>query len=400
VLFQYAAAVDPLAPNNVHAIALQLVGEGKQVLELGAASGHVTRALVERGNSVCAVEAEAGYEEHLRAITQDVLIADLERLDLVRKLAGRTFDVVLAGDVLEHTTNAPLILDQVRHLLNPSGYLVVSLPNISHGDVRLALLQGVFRYRDTGLLDRTHRVFYTLESAAELLYGSGFCDLEVFTKTVPVGQTEMSQDSEGIPSYLVDYVKSDPTSTFYQYVIRARPRADLAVDVDSLLDLSDPNSSEDFSQSPQFHTLRLQNQSLESLNRQLIEEISSLRTSNIKIHEEARLMKDLEEALGTQLTRISEGFKTQYLAALSEIAVVNTRNTQLQHTLSETIDRLAKEMTRSFEAEGRLLESRRMVAKASHLQLELNRVRSSTTWKLGRFLMLPVRAVRRLFRAS
>ncbi len=400
MLFQYASEVDPLAPNNVHAIALQLVGERKRVLELGAASGHVTAALVERGNSVCAVEAEISYEPHLRAITQDVLITDLEQLDLVRKLEGQTFDVVLAGDVLEHTTNAPLILDQIRYLLNPSGYLVVSLPNVSHGDVRLALLQGVFRYRDTGLLDRSHRVFYTLETAAELLYGSGFCDLEVFTKTVPIGETELRQDFDGIPHHLVDYVKSDPKSTVYQYIIRARPRADLTVDVDTFPDSSNPGSARDVPQSSQFYALRLQNRSLEGLNRQLIEEISNLREAILKLEEKARLSTEMEKAMTTEVSRISEDFRRQYLAALSEIGEANTRNAQLQQTLSETIDRLAKEMTRSYEAEGRLLESRRLISQTSRLQLELNQVRSSTTWKIGRFFMFPARIIRRLFSAS
>jgi 16S rRNA A1518/A1519 N6-dimethyltransferase RsmA/KsgA/DIM1 with predicted DNA glycosylase/AP lyase activity len=58
VISRYEIHVDATVPNNAHGIALQLVGEGKKVLELGAAAGHVTRALIKRGNIVYAVQSD------------------------------------------------------------------------------------------------------------------------------------------------------------------------------------------------------------------------------------------------------------------------------------------------------------------------------------------------------
>ena len=55
----YESYVDPLRPNDAHGISLQLVGERKTVLELGAASGHVTKALKDLNNTVTAVEMAA-----------------------------------------------------------------------------------------------------------------------------------------------------------------------------------------------------------------------------------------------------------------------------------------------------------------------------------------------------
>ena len=71
---------------------------------------------------------------------------------------------MVMGDVLEHLRDP---LNSLRHAvrkLKPSGFVVTSLPNIAHGDVRMALMQGKFRYRETGLLDRTHMRFFTLET--------------------------------------------------------------------------------------------------------------------------------------------------------------------------------------------------------------------------------------------
>ena len=98
----YESLVDPLRPNDAHGISLQLVGEGKNVLELGAASGHVTKALKELGNSVTSVERDGRFAEDLSIFADEVIITDLDWLDLRDRLAGKKFDVVLAGDVLEH----------------------------------------------------------------------------------------------------------------------------------------------------------------------------------------------------------------------------------------------------------------------------------------------------------
>jgi phospholipid N-methyltransferase len=50
--FVYDMPVDPDAENNTHAYCVALVGHNKSVLELGCATGHVTKAMVDRGCKV------------------------------------------------------------------------------------------------------------------------------------------------------------------------------------------------------------------------------------------------------------------------------------------------------------------------------------------------------------
>jgi len=89
-------------------------------------------------------------------VAERVIVGDLNVGTLWQELDGEQFDVVTFGDVLEHLLE-PLdaLRAAVRHL-KPSGFVVISVPNIAHGDVRIALLLGTFPYRETGLLDRTH----------------------------------------------------------------------------------------------------------------------------------------------------------------------------------------------------------------------------------------------------
>jgi SAM-dependent methyltransferase len=54
----------------------------------------------------------------------NVFIMDAENITLSTK-----FDVILAGDVLEHLNNPGLFLDKVRSLLNPDGEIVIGVPS-------------------------------------------------------------------------------------------------------------------------------------------------------------------------------------------------------------------------------------------------------------------------------
>ncbi len=392
MISRYETHVDATVPNNAHGIALQLVGEGKKVLELGAAAGHVTRALIERGNTVYAVESDRSLEAALREVTPHVLITDLDRLELVSNLAGHLFDVVLAGDVLEHTIHAPLILDQVRRLLDPNGYIVLSLPNIAHGDVRLALINGDFQYRDTGLLDRTHRVFYTRESACELLESNGFCDLEVFASTTPIGTTEINPRLDILPHTIVDFVQGDPLSSVYQYVIRGRPRQ---IPESPLVRVDETDDPEGGGPELNDSVLRDHVEFLRGFNKKLIEE-------NRDLEERLKNLDERQKALDEQL-RVARGLaefenRDEYLGNLAELGETRARLTQMEETLGSTTLRLEAEMTRAYEAEKRLLEAERGSLELVAVREELRRVRASKTWRIGRFVMLPVRAIRRLFR--
>ena len=219
----YESQVDPLRPNDAHGISLQLVGQGKTVLELGAASGHVTKALKSLNNVVTAVERDARFSENLSEIADEVIITDLDWLDLRERLSGKKFEVVLAGDVLEHCSKPELVLLQIHDLLTPDGYVVISLPNVAHGDVRLSLLTGTFDYSDTGLLDRTHLRFFTRSSIHTFLHQSHFQVDAIFGSTASIGTTEFGPPKAGVPAEAIEFVQKDPDALVYQFIVKAIP---------------------------------------------------------------------------------------------------------------------------------------------------------------------------------
>lgn len=85
-----------------------------------------------------------------------------------------TFDHIIFGDVLEHTSNPEDVLKSSRLLLRPDGSVIVSLPNVVSLMSRIRILAGKWQYTDTGILDRTHLRFFCIRSGRELICDSGF----------------------------------------------------------------------------------------------------------------------------------------------------------------------------------------------------------------------------------
>jgi 2-polyprenyl-3-methyl-5-hydroxy-6-metoxy-1,4-benzoquinol methylase len=219
---RYWAPVDPDAPNNAHAFSLELVGHNKRVLELGPAAGAVTRALVDGGCRVVGIELDPDAARHLEGIAERVIVGDVSDPSVVAAAADdEGFDVVLAGDVLEHLADPLGVLRACRGTLKPGGYVVVSLPNIAHADVKLQMLAGRFPYRETGLLDRTHLTFFTLESIEGFVRDAGLLMVDLRRVVVPVFSSEQAVPVDSVEPAVLASVLADAESETYQFIFRA-----------------------------------------------------------------------------------------------------------------------------------------------------------------------------------
>jgi len=143
---------------------------GLRLLDLGAAGGHLGRAVRDRCAYLAGVEPDPSLPEEARAGYDD-----WRRTDAAA--AGEwsaPFDVVVCADLLEHLPRPEALLERIRVWLRPGGTLLVSVPNVANVTVRASLLAGRFSYSDRGILDRTHVHFYTRRSARALLTDAGF----------------------------------------------------------------------------------------------------------------------------------------------------------------------------------------------------------------------------------
>lgn len=150
---------------------MNLVGMNKGGLEIGCATGQLSRWLSENGCEVIGIEINREMAEIAKKYCRDVLISDIEAIE---DLPYLDFDFILLLDVLEHLRNPFALLQKSTTYLKKGGSIVISLPNVANWMVRWNLSFGRFEYSERGILDGTHLRFFNEKSAKRLLVDAGF----------------------------------------------------------------------------------------------------------------------------------------------------------------------------------------------------------------------------------
>jgi 2-polyprenyl-3-methyl-5-hydroxy-6-metoxy-1,4-benzoquinol methylase len=200
-------------------------GKDLAVLDLGFGAGLFARRVRPACRYLAGVELDPEAAKEGASFFDDPVTGDL--LEGISGPWREPFDVIVAGDVLEHLPRPEVLLDSLRHLLKPDGVLLLSLPNVANVTVRLGLLLGRFNYAPRGILDRTHLRFFTRTTGRSLLEESGYRVLSIQATAMPF---ELALPALSRPP-LAGVVRAAalaaarlaPTLFGYQFVFEARP---------------------------------------------------------------------------------------------------------------------------------------------------------------------------------
>ncbi|HTD50392.1 MAG TPA: class I SAM-dependent methyltransferase [Acidimicrobiia bacterium] len=147
--------------------------EGRTVLDVGAGSGiarpdwmHALVASV--ATEAVGIEIDESLVARARERGYNVVAGDAQTLDL-----ARTFDVVWAGEIIEHLSCAGGFLDAARRHLRPGGRLVITTPNA------FALSNFVYRIGGRPRINKGHTCWYDEVTLTQLLRRHGFEVAEV-----------------------------------------------------------------------------------------------------------------------------------------------------------------------------------------------------------------------------
>jgi 2-polyprenyl-3-methyl-5-hydroxy-6-metoxy-1,4-benzoquinol methylase len=152
-------------------------GRALRVLDVGCGEGHFAAALLRAGAEVVAVDVAA---EPLRRARSRHPALDLRLVEpeAPLPLADTSFDVVWAGETIEHVADTAQWLSELRRVLRSGGLLLISTPD--HGPLSrlwIGLSRAAFQARfDPGA---DHLRFYTRQLLVEQLADFGFADVAV-----------------------------------------------------------------------------------------------------------------------------------------------------------------------------------------------------------------------------
>jgi len=163
---------------------LKSISRDKRVLHVGCVDAPFFKKQLETGNllhahltdiaeHVVGVDIDCAGVEAMTVMGFDVICDDVEIPSILPTL--EPFDVVIAGEVIEHLNNPGQFLKNLRLVIKPDGILVVTTPNAFRWyNPLVALFQREFVHPD-------HTTWYSYATLCTLLsrYGFRVCEVGV-----------------------------------------------------------------------------------------------------------------------------------------------------------------------------------------------------------------------------
>lgn len=168
--------------STTHLKILDLVGQKKEVLELGCSTGYLTKKLKENNCVVDVLEIDPDDLKKAKEFARSAFLGDLDNEEVFKTLTKK-YDVIISSDVLEHLKNPDKVLKKFKSNLKANGRILISMPNIACWSMRRELFfKGNFEYQESGILDKTHLRFFTFNTIQKLIKQSGYNNF----KMIPV----------------------------------------------------------------------------------------------------------------------------------------------------------------------------------------------------------------------
>jgi 2-polyprenyl-3-methyl-5-hydroxy-6-metoxy-1,4-benzoquinol methylase len=148
----------------------------KRVVEVGCMDGALAKAYREKNTSCqyTGVEINDDYAKAALLHCSEAIAGNIEEFD--DDIFDQLFpsDCWVFGDVLEHLYDPWKVLSRIREKVTSGAHIIVCVPNVQHWSVQAMLNAGQFRYKDTGLMDRTHIRWFTRITLIEMFQSCGF----------------------------------------------------------------------------------------------------------------------------------------------------------------------------------------------------------------------------------
>jgi glycosyltransferase involved in cell wall biosynthesis len=212
--------------GSSHAMIMEMLAgrESLKVLDIGCSGGLLAERIRAAGHHVTGVDylEIPGVRQRTDAF---------HRADLSQGIPGEVgtgYDVVIAGDIIEHLPRPAQTMRQMLRVLRPGGEVLLSVPNFGHWYPRARVTLGLFGYDRRGILDDTHLRFFTRSTLRRLVRATGYDILEERVTGLPLGVVSEADGRRLRVLRRIDggLVRTRPTLFGYQFILRLTPHAE------------------------------------------------------------------------------------------------------------------------------------------------------------------------------
>lgn len=147
-----------------------------KVLEIGCAEG-MFRMNIKKDAEVWGVEPNQPSAQKAEPHYHKVLVGFFEQI--VADLPENYFDLVICNDVIEHMPDPHQFFLLLKSKVTKECVIITSIPNVRFiGVMTEFLFLKDWRYRDNGVLDRTHLKFFTKKSLSRFFNECGLVEIK------------------------------------------------------------------------------------------------------------------------------------------------------------------------------------------------------------------------------
>lgn len=196
-----------------------IIPENSKILDIGAGNGILAKILKKthlkliidgiEPNSHAAKIAENNYRTFYCDVFQNVK----------HKIISENYDFIILADVIEHTEDPLKFLQDLSCCVSKKTKIILSIPNIAFGLIRINLLSGRFNYTNSGILEKTHLRFFTLETIRKIILKTNFKIEKMCFLQRNFLDTETRDKNININFLSFYKIYKDELSSVYQFLI-------------------------------------------------------------------------------------------------------------------------------------------------------------------------------------
>jgi len=217
-----------MTTDNTLSLLLRRIKPNSRVLEMGPATGYMTRYMSEiLGCKVYCVEIDKEAAKIAELYSEKMIVGNLDDLEWGNELEKGSFDHIIFADVLEHLVDPWKVLTYATAFLKKNGTTLISVPNIAHNAILIGLYNDTFRYQSRGLLDETHIRFFTSKGFLELLGRANLAPIEWLGTIATPDYTELGVDYNEVPYSFGKALKRRENGNVYQYIAVSKRLEDI-----------------------------------------------------------------------------------------------------------------------------------------------------------------------------